>query len=282
MEWFKKLPKQFYNNNKINLKYENGHYSTITFEDVIEQLLLEINDTIVQTLGDSPGTTFSAAITRNENGRDTVKSISIGDSKILKISSDGKVVQLSKDDNILAEGIASGELYLKDSDSETIYTSNPKYESVDVVYEKRKNSNDERILNEADTRFYKRNNIISGYLGSGQTRDELKNKLKNKKEFITEWYFNDGDKILLCTDGIADNLSNIELGSLMYTLKDSRECLKRIIDIGYKIEEQKIQKGRNNPPAKLENNSNFTNKLKGSRDNSSAVIIEKNDKGGER
>ncbi len=97
---------------------------------------------------------------------------------------------------------------------------------------------------------------------------------RNKSDFITEWYFNKGDKLFLCSDGVADNLSNPEIAGMMYTFRNSRDCLKNIVNSIYEIENKKLQRGTNNPPQYLQNNSNFKNTLKGSGDNMSAVIIE--------
>ncbi len=171
--WFKQLPEQFYNSDAVKLKYQNGSTVDITFEDTIKKLIIDINDKIVKYVGDKPGTTFSAAIIRNRNGKDTVTSISIGDSKILKISENGQIQQLSKDDNILSERIRSGSLYVEDSNPNFIYTSNPKHESLDVIYKPKRNIQGIHNLKESDIRFHRKNNIITDCLGCGQTRTTI-------------------------------------------------------------------------------------------------------------
>lgn len=178
MNWFKSLPEQFYNSDNISLKYQDGRDVKITFEEMIKRHLTDINNKIVKCSGNKSGTTFSAAITRNKNGRDTVTSVSIGDSKILKISQDGKTSQLSKDDNMLSEGMRSGSLYVEDSNHNNLYTSNSKYASKDVTYKKRQALKGAHTLNEGDVRFHRKNNIITGYLGCGQTRTEIKRKIR--------------------------------------------------------------------------------------------------------
>lgn len=276
MDWFKKLPKNFYNSDVLSFQYQNGDKFNISFEEMIKRHLININDSIVKKLGDKPGTTFSAAITRKKDGKDTITSVSIGDSKILKISENGQVQQLSKDYNMLSEGIEAGALYVKDFDSYKIYTNDPKYVSYDVIYRQMKNSDsDAHILNEGDTRFYKKNNLINSFLGAGQKNEVLEEKLnRNTNDYITECDFNKGDKILLCSDGVSDNLSNHEIGSLVYTFGNSNECLKNIINVIYNIENKKEKNRTNNPPNYLENNDNFYSILKGNQDNISAVIIE--------
>lgn len=169
-EWFKKLPKQFYNSDVINLRYQNGKTIKITFEDVIKEHLVDVNNKIVKYLGNSPGTTFSAAIIRNKDGKDVATSVSIGDSKMLRISRDGDITQLSKDDNMLSEGMRRGSLYIDDSKPNDIFSVNLQYSSSDVKYKPRQNNSKTHTLNEGDVRFHKKNNVITGYLGCGQTR----------------------------------------------------------------------------------------------------------------
>lgn len=168
-DWFKELPAQFFNCDALNIRYQNGKVLPITFNDFIKKHLVDVNNKIVEQLGDSPGTTFSAAITRNKKGYDTVTSISIGDSKVLKISDNGQVVQLSKDDNLLSEGMRNGALYVEDSSPNVIYTSDSKYTS-ETLYKQKTQNNGIHILNEDDMRFYKKNNIITECLGCGKTR----------------------------------------------------------------------------------------------------------------
>lgn len=177
MDWFKNLPSKFYNSDSINLKYQNGKKLNITFEEAIKQHLVDVNNKIVKYLGSSSGTTFSAAIIRNKNGRDIATSVSIGDSKILKISPNGEVIQLSKDDNSLSEGMRDRALYIDDSDPDTIYTSNLKYASK-AQYRPRNQGSTTHVLSEDDMRFYKHNNIINGYLGGGQTRRAVETKAR--------------------------------------------------------------------------------------------------------
>ncbi len=178
-DWFKRLPKQFFNYDVLNIKYQDGRKLPIIFNDFIEKHLENVNNQIVEQLGDSPGTTFSAAITRNKNGRDVVTAVSIGDSKVLKISHNGQVTQLSKDDNLLSEGMRDGVLYVEDSNPDAIYTSDSRY-STKAVYKQRSRNNESHVLSEDDMRFYKHNNIITGYLGCGQTRKTIEREIKCK------------------------------------------------------------------------------------------------------
>ncbi len=179
-EWFKKLPKQFYNTDVINLKYKNGKTVKITFDQLLKEHLIDINNKIVKYLGKSPGTTFSAAITRNKDGNDIVTAVSIGDSKILRISKDGSIVQISNDDNILSEGMRRGSLYVEDSNPNDIYSSSLKYSSSNVKYKQRESNSNTHDLNEDDIRFYKRNNVITECLGCGRTRRNLKKKIRKQ------------------------------------------------------------------------------------------------------
>ncbi len=275
--WFRNLPKSFYKNDEIEIKYDNGRTYSVTFNDMIKQHLIDINNMIVKKLGVLPGTTFSAAITRNKNGKDKVTSISIGDSKILKISKNGEVNQLSKDDNLLSEGIKNGSLYLEDSNPDKVYTSNRKYAYVDldIQYKPREYAKRTHTLDEKDIKFYLKNNVITECLGCGRTEELLRKKLdKNTRDFISEWDFNKGDKLLLCSDGVSDNFSNPEIAGFVYTFRNSTECLRQIVNGIYDIENKKIKKGKNNTPKHLKNNNNFTDTLKGSEDNISAIIID--------
>ncbi len=105
--------------------------------------------------------------------------------------------------------------------------------------------------------------------------EKLNSKLnQNINKYISEWYFNKGDKLFLCSDGIADNLSDPEIAYLMYSYRNAGDCLKNIVNSIYEIENQKIQKGTNNPPQYIQNNNNFKNTLKGSGDNISAIVVE--------
>lgn len=177
-EWFNKLPKEFFNYNKIRKQYSDGKVEIVTLKETLKDHLVDINNEIVRQLGTSGGTTFSAAITRNINGIDTVMSVSIGDSKILKISQNGEVVQLSKSDDMLTEGIESGSIYVEDSDTNNVYTSEQKYETLYIKYKPRENMQGTHTLNEGDMRFHRKNNIITGYLGSGQTRRTIEEETR--------------------------------------------------------------------------------------------------------
>lgn len=179
-KWFENLPVEFYNSDVIKQKQADGRIINITFQDAIKNHLIDVNNKIVELTGNKPGTTFSSAIIRNKNGEDIVTSVSIGDSKILKISQDGSVVQLSKDDNIISEQIKSGTLYVEDANPNNVYTSNPQYASLDITYKPRENVQGTHTLNESDIRFHKKNNIITDYLGCGQTRRKIKFKIKSK------------------------------------------------------------------------------------------------------
>ena len=279
IDWFKNLPKQFFNSDLIKIRYQNGKTIELTFEDMVKEHLLTINDKIVENLGRSPGTTFSAAITRNKNGRDIISSISVGDSKILKIGQDGKVTQLSKDDSILSDGISEGSLYVDENDPNSIYTTNLRNRKKDVTYMPIKNANRPSKIKPEDVRFYRKNNIITNCLGVGKSREKLMEDLDDSS-IITDWHFGKGDKIFLCSDGIADTLSNPEIRDLVYTFRNPQECLKNMINAIYNREQQKIKYATNNPPQYLQNNNNFKSTLKGSQDNMSGIIIE--NKGDER
>ncbi len=78
----------------------------------------------------------------------------------------------------------------------------------------------------------------------------------------------------MCSDGIADNLSNKEISDFVYTFRNSGECLKEIINGIYEIGNKKLQEKTNYPPPYLKNNSNFKDTLKGNEDNISGVIID--------
>lgn len=83
----------------------------------------------------------------------------------------------------------------------------------------------------------------------------------------------------MCSDGIADNLSNSEIANFVYTFRNPRECLKNIVNKIYDIEKQKLENKTNNPPQHLKQNKNFKDTLKGSKDNISAVVIENESEG---
>ena len=276
-EWFSRLPKSLYSQDYVKRIYRNGKTVRLSFEDLIKEHLVNVNNKIVEQLGNEPGTTFSAAITRKKDGKDKVTSVSIGDSKVLRISRDGKVTQLSKDDNLISEGIANGEIYVDESEPGVVYTSDSRFRSSKVEYKPIKSDRGIHRLSQGDERFYKYNNAITGFLGCGQSQGTLSKKLnQNSEEYITEWDFRQGDKILLCSDGIADNLSNSEIGSLVYTFRNSDECLRYMVNIIYDDIECKKQKdGNNNPPRYLTNNDEFKSTLKGARDNISGIIVEK-------
>ena len=244
---------------------------------LIYEPLVNINENIIKIAGDKPGTTFSMAITRNKNDKDMVTSVSTGDSRILKISPNGKVKQLSKDDNLFEEGLKAGSLYTIDSDPNRVYTSQLQYSSEDVIYRRRDKTKGIHILNDSDIRFYNKNNVITGFLGCGQASDTLQKELdQNTENFITEDYLNSGDKLFLCSDGISDNFSNSEIANLMYTSRNSRECLKNMINAIYEIENKKQLEKTNNPPEYIKRNRNFKDVLKGAEDNISAIIMAQN------
>lgn len=114
----------------------------------------------------------------------------------------------------------------------------------------------------------------------GKHGQKLREKLdENTSDFITEWNFNKGDKLFLCSDGIADNLSNSEIASFVYTFRNSGECLRNIVNGIYEIENQKLKNKTNNPPQYLKGNSNFTYTLKGNGDNISGIIMENGSEG---
>lgn len=276
-DWFRRLPKSLYSQDYAKCIDRNGKTVKLSFEDLIKEHLVNVNNKIVEKLGIEPGTTFSAAITRKKDGKDKVTSVSIGDSKVLRISRDGSVTQLSKDDNLISEGIANGTIYVDESDSGNIYTSDSRFISSRVKYKPIKSDRGIHRLSQGDERFYKYNNEITGVLGCGQSKGMLTEELnQNSEKYITEWDFRQGDKILLCSDGIADNLSNSEIGSLVYTFGNSDECLRYMVNIIYDDIERKKQKdSNNNPPRYLTNNYKFKSILKGASDNISGIIVEK-------
>lgn len=108
----------------------------------------------------------------------------------------------------------------------------------------------------------------------------MREKLDRKTtDFISECYFNKGDKLILCSDGIADNLSNSDISNFVYTFRNSRECLKNIVNGIYEIENKKLESKTNNPSEYLKRNTNFKPTLKGSGDNISGIIIESESEG---
>lgn len=110
---------------------------------------------------------------------------------------------------------------------------------------------------------------------------QLRKKLdKNTSDFITERYFNKGDKLFLCSDGVSDTLTNQEIAGLVYTYRNSAECLKHVVNGIYQRANEKLQKGHNNPPSYLIGNSQFKNTVKTNEDNISAIIVEKGDSDG--
>lgn len=279
-EWFESLPKDFYNQDNISLKYQNGSSLNISFEDAIKENLININEKIKELLGKSPGTTFSAVITRKKNGQDSITVVSIGDSKVLKVSANGQVEQLSKDDNILSKAIEEKAIYIEPNNPEVIYTSNEEYNDR-AIYKPLQKDNNPQVLKEGDERFYKRNHMITDYLGCGQEVKELKRKLNQKfNGFISEHSFNQGDTLFLCSDGISDTLTNKEIADIVHVCKKPVECLKHIINKIYEAEKEKHKTGHNNPPKRLEENKWFGEMLKGSEDNMSAIIMEKGENDG--
>ena len=128
-DWFRRLPKSLYSQDYVKRIYRNGKTVRLSFEDLIKEHLVNVNNQIVEQLGTDPGTTFSAAITRKKDGKDKVTSISIGDSKVLRISRDGTVTQLSKDDNLISEGIANGAIYVDEAEPGVVYTSDSRFRS---------------------------------------------------------------------------------------------------------------------------------------------------------
>jgi len=115
----------------------------------------------------------------------------------------------------------------------------------------------------------------------GKLGQELKQKLDSyNNNFISECYFNKGDKLFLCSDGVSDTLTNKEIAGLMYTYRNSAECLKHVVGGIYQRANEKLQKGHNNPPSYLIGNSQFKNTLKTNGDNISAIIVEKGDSDG--
>ncbi len=110
---------------------------------------------------------------------------------------------------------------------------------------------------------------------------QLKEKLNaNNSNFISEHYFNEGDKLFLCSDGVSDTLTNQEIARLIYTYRNSAECLKHVVNGLYQRADEKLQKGHNNPPMYLRGNREFRNTVKTNEDNISAIIVEKGDSDG--
>lgn len=110
---------------------------------------------------------------------------------------------------------------------------------------------------------------------------EFKEKLNShNSNFISEHYFNKGDKLFLCSDGVSDTLTNQEIAGMIYTYRNSAECLKHVVNGIYQRADEKLQKGHNNPPSYLIRNSEFRNTVKTNEDNISAIIVEKGDSDG--
>ncbi len=288
MEWFKALPKEFFNNNVLSYSDKYGRRQTISFNQVLAEHLANVNDEIVRQLGNEPGTTFSAAIMRQENGKDIVNSVSIGDSKILKIGNDGRVSQLVKDDNVLYDGIKNNSLYILGNDRNTIYSNNPRFtypgdkQINQIPYRPLSSTTkDAYFLQEEDMRFYRANNVIRECLGAGRTGDSLLKKIaSDPNSFLAKHEFKPGEKIFLCSDGIGDNLTRQDIRDVFFTKTNARECLKNVINKIYEIQKQRQTLGNNNPNQNIKGHNEFNQSLKGARDNISGVIIE--NKGEER
>ena len=184
MEWFKSLPKEFYNNDILQFKEQrSGRIERKSFHQELINHIERISNTIRAQLGEGPGTTFSSAIVRQQQGIDIVDSISIGDSKILKIGKDGRVQQLVKDDSVLYKGIKANSMYILDGDRNTIYSRDFNFtfggnNKIKAVPYRPLTKMDVGVhfLTEGDMRFYKANNVIVECLGGPISGRELKIK----------------------------------------------------------------------------------------------------------
>ena len=208
-----------------------------------------------------------------------VSAISLGDSKILKISKDGKTEQIVKDDNFLYDGIQAGCLYVDDNDNSTIFTTDRRFEfdygDRKVVYRPIiSKSQTTHMLTSKDMMYYRGNNVINECVGCNHDGQELKNRIfENLNDYITERQFSIGEKLLICSDGIGDNFTNKEIGEIFVGKNDARQILMQIINEIYSIEEQKMQRRINNPNEYTIGNKEFLNVLKGNNDNSAGIII---------
>lgn len=84
----------------------------------------------------------------------------------------------------------------------------------------------------------------------------------------------------MCSDGVTDTLTNKEIAGMVYTYRNSAECLKHVVAGIYKRANEKLKKGHNNPPEYLKANSEFKNTMKTNEDNISAIIVEKGEDDG--
>ena len=96
---------------------------------------------------------------------------------------------------------------------------------------------------------------------------------RNIDNYITEESFENGEKIFMCSDGIGDNFTNEEVGEIFVGKKDIKQVLLQLINEVYSKEEEKNQKGMNNPNPYILGHNEFYEVLKGSSDNMSGVII---------
>ena len=96
--------------------------------------------------------------------------------------------------------------------------------------------------------------------------------MTNIDDYISECPFDKGDRIFIFSDGIGDNFTNDELGQIFYGRNNCKELLRLIVRRVYEIERQKGLYRGGNPY--IHENPQFSNELKGARDNMSGVIID--------
>jgi PPM family protein phosphatase len=150
---------------------------------------------------DDQATTLATAVLIKQRNTDiyTLIHAHVGDSRIYLLRENEQLKRLTDDDSILTELVNNGEL----NEEEALYIDQ---------------ATDPNELSELEYICFQQRNGITQALGDAQSPEV----------HIGETQVQPGDRILLCTDGIHDNLTDVEIEAIMNNSKRTTVAKKLV------------------------------------------------------
>lgn len=172
---------------------------------VLTEIIMKANERLLQLAKQNPalrnmGTTASVVkIWEGQNGERKAVIANVGDSRVY-IFRNGKLEQVTLDDN-LANATAENEQQAR------------------IIQERLNNVIDPSTLSPKERDYYDNRNIITQALGMDRIRPHI---------YVID--IKDGDKIIVTSDGIHDNLTDEEIKQILDTSKNNQEAVDRLIN----------------------------------------------------
>lgn len=170
----------------------------------MDRILRGANEDLLRIMKENPslynmGTTVSLVkIWKGPNGEQKIIAGNIGDSRVSLLKANGTLVQVTIDDSFRREGRTE----------EQVRAIQKRLSEV--------SSADQLPVNERD--FFIHRNWITQYLGMSGIEPRM---------FVTD--FEVGDKVILTTDGVHDNLRSVDIASAIRASRDGQDDATKLV-----------------------------------------------------